>query len=113
MPTAPVKPARKRIAALGLVGGLAAAGGLVLALEFLSGTIKRSKDLVNGLGIVPMVTIPFMSSPAELRRMRLQRISLSILIGLVVPIGLWLLHTYYMPFDVLASKVAGRIGFRL
>lgn len=113
MPSQPIKPNRKRLAAMGVFAGLAAATALIMVLDMFSGTIRRSKDLVDGLGIVPMVTIPMMRRPEEIRQTRLRRIGLSLLIGVVVPLLLWAVHSYYMPFDVLASKIAGRIGLKL
>lgn len=110
VPSDPVKPNRKLIAALGVVLGLVAASSLVLMLEFLSGTIKRSADLVRGIGLSPMVTIPYMTTDAERMRQRTVRLGLSFAIGIAIPVGLWLVHSYYMPFDQIAQKIAARIG---
>lgn len=60
-----------------------------------------------------MVTIPMMRRPEEVRKVRMTRIGLSLLIGVVVPLILWAVHSYYIPFDELASKIAGRIGLKL
>ncbi|RWR29846.1 lipopolysaccharide biosynthesis protein [Sinirhodobacter populi] len=113
VPTEPIKPNRKRMVMLGVFAGLAAGIGLIIALDMFSGTIKRSKDLVTGLGIVPMVTIPLMRSREEVQRTRFRQVGLSLMIGVVLPVFLWLIHTYYMPFDELASKIAARIGLNL
>ena len=110
VPSEPVKPNRKKIAALGVLAGLALAAVVVLALDFLSGTIKRSADMVRGLDMTPMVTIPYIRSPGELRRERLLRLGLSFLIGVAIPVILWMIHSYYMPFDQIAQKLAARIG---
>ncbi|MFC3060250.1 GumC family protein [Paenirhodobacter populi] len=112
-PSAPIKPNRKQLVALGILAGLAVAMGVLLVLDLLSGKIQRSKDLISGLGITPMVTIPLMRSEAEIRAVWQRRVLLSLLIGVVVPLLLWGIHTYYMPFDELARKVAGRIGLNL
>lgn len=113
VPTEPIKPNRKKLMAMGVIAGLAAAAGLIMVLDLFSGSIKRSRDLVSGLGIVPMVTIPMIRSEKEVRRIQFQRIAASLLIGVVIPVMLWIVHTYYMPFDELASKVAMRIGLQL
>lgn len=110
VPDDPVKPDRKKIAALGIVAGLFVASAVVLVLDFLSGTIKRSADMVRGLDITPMVTIPYMRTQGEILRQRLARLSLSFAIGIAIPLGLFLIHTYYMPFDQIAQKLAARIG---
>ena len=110
VPNDPVKPNRKKIAAMAIAAGLGAGAALVLALDFLSGTIKRSADMVRGLDITPMVTIPNMRSRSEILHQRLTRLGLSFAIGIAIPVGLWLVHSYYMPFDQIAQKLAARIG---
>ena len=110
VPSEPFKPNRKQLIALGILAGLVAAAGVVLVLDMLSGTIKRSADMVSGLGITPMVTVPYMRTAGELRRERVVRLGLSFLIGVAVPLALWGIHTYYMPFDEIAQKLAARIG---
>lgn len=113
VPSVPVKPQRTKIAGMGILIGLAAGAALIAALDLLSGTIKRSKDLVDGMGIVPMVTIPLMRTDAEVRQIWIQRLAMTVVILGVVPLLAWLMHRYYMPFDVIASKVAARIGIKL
>jgi len=110
VPDDPVKPDRKKIAALGIAAGLFVASAVVLVLDFLSGTIKRSADMVRGLDITPMVTIPYMRTQGEIMRQRFARLGLSFAIGIAIPLGLFLIHTYYMPFDQIAQKLAARIG---
>lgn len=110
VPADPIKPNRKKIAAAGILAGLAIAAGIVLVLDFLSGTIKRSADLVRGLEITPMVTIPYMRSRSEILHQRLTRLGLSFAIGIAIPVALYLIHAYYMPFDQIAQKLAARIG---
>ncbi len=112
-PTTPIKPNRKRLVVMGLFAGLVLATGTLQALDLLSGKIRRSKDLIDGLGITPMVTIPMMRSLPEERAIRIRRTGLSLLIGVVIPLLLWGIHTYYMPFDELARSVASRIGVSL
>ncbi|RWR26060.1 lipopolysaccharide biosynthesis protein [Sinirhodobacter populi] len=112
-PSVPIKPNRKQLMALGVFAGILAATAVIVVLDLLSGKIRRSKDLVDGLGITPMVTIPMMRSEGEVQAIRMRRVGLSLLIGVVVPLLLWGVHQYVMPFDELARKVAGRIGITL
>lgn len=111
-PDAPYKPNRKRLGMLGAIAGVVGGIGLILLLDMFSGKIKRSKDLINGLGMVPLVVIPQMQNEAEILHVRRQRIGLSLMIGICVPLILWVVHTYYMPFDVIASKVGSKIGLK-
>lgn len=106
----PFKPNRKLVAAMGFAGGIGAGAALIILLELLSGTVKRSADLVNGLGITPLATVPYMRTRREILRRRALRISVSLAILFVVPTIMWAIHTYYMPFDVFARKVAAKIG---
>jgi uncharacterized protein involved in exopolysaccharide biosynthesis len=110
VPDEPYKPNRKRIAAMGVAGGLAAGGGLLVILELMSSTVKRSADLVNKLQITPLVTIPYMSTRRETLRRRILRITISLAIFLAIPISLWAIHTFYIPFDILARRIAARFG---
>lgn len=112
-PSVPIKPNRKQLMALGIFAGLLAATAVIVVLDLLSGKIRRSKDLVDGLGITPMVTIPMMRSEGEVQAIRMRRVGLSLLIGVVVPLLLWGVHQYVMPFDELARKVAVRVGITL
>jgi polysaccharide chain length determinant protein (PEP-CTERM system associated) len=110
VPSEPFKPNRKLVAAMGFAGGLGAGAALIVVLELLSGTVKRSADLVNGLGLTPLATVPYMRTRREILRRRMIRIGISLAILLVVPTIMWAIHTYYMPFDMFARKVAAKIG---
>ena len=35
-----------------------------------------------------------------------------IAILIVVPVGVWAIHEYYLPLDILAQKIMNRIGVR-
>ncbi|MER5173853.1 GumC family protein [Thioclava kandeliae] len=111
VPDQPIKPNRKKIAVMGAVAGLIAGSGLIALLHFLSGTIKRSADMISSLGITPMITLPYVRSREEIIRTRVMRISVSLGIFVAIPFALLMIHLYYMPFNELAQKIAARIGF--
>lgn len=113
IPTDPAKPNRKLIAAAGIGAGLMLGLGLVLVIELLNTSVKRSSDLINGLGITPLATIPYMRTQKAIVRRNLSLLTVSLLIGVAIPVALLLIHTYYLPFDVLARKVAAKIGLYL
>lgn len=110
VPTEPVKPNRKMLAALGIMAGGGTGAALIFLLEMMSGTIKRSSDLVGALGFTPLATIPYMRTKREIRRTRVRRAALSLAIGVAIPVAIWAIHTYYMPFDLIIKKVAAKLG---
>ncbi|WP_368188409.1 GumC family protein [Aestuariibius sp. HNIBRBA575] len=113
IPSDPYKPNRKLVAAGGVLGGAFAGMGLIVALEFLSSAIKRPADLVRGMGITPLATIPYMRTRREKRRRFAMRSFVVIVIFLTIPGGLYAFHVYYMPLDVVIARLASRFGFYL
>ena len=105
-PREPDKPNRPLIAAAGVGGGLALGLGLVLLLELLNRAIRRPAELTARLGITPFATLPYMRTSGQIRdaprRSSVWR-SLVVLVG--IPLGLWAVHTYVMPLDLLMDRV--------
>ncbi|WP_330629550.1 hypothetical protein [Thioclava sp. FTW29] len=110
VPTEPIKPSRKKIAVLGIAGGIMAGLGLIVLIEMLSTTVKRSSDLINGLGITPLATIPYMRTQGEVQRNRKRLLTISLIVCLGIPFALLMIHTFYMPFEVIAQKIAAKVG---
>ena len=111
-PNRPTKPDRVLIAGGGTAFGLAAGIALVVLIELLDRTARRSDDIVARLGVRPLATIPYMRSPGEVIRKRLLKtvIYLSILVGL--PAAVYAVHLYYLPLDLLADRAMNTIGVR-
>jgi succinoglycan biosynthesis transport protein ExoP len=108
MPEKPVKPNRKKIAALGFFLALAGSGGMVVFLETLSQRVRGVDALTSVLGRRVLVSIPYISTQAELSR---RRRWLAILVAssiLIITISLVLLHLLYMPLDLLVFKALAR-----
>lgn len=101
----PTSPNRKLIAAAGLVGGMGAGLGFVVLMELLNRSIRRSVDLSSHLGIQPLATIPYIHTRRELRFKRTVIAIALIVVFVVIPAGLFLLHTYYMPLDLLIDEL--------
>ncbi|MEM7642013.1 MAG: lipopolysaccharide biosynthesis [Pseudomonadota bacterium] len=110
VPTSPASPNRPLIAAAGVGAGLGLALALFLALEVLNGSVRRPVDIQNGLGIVPLATIPYIESSRRrlLRRSGQVAAMLVALIG--VPAALWAVDTFYLPLDLLAQRLLDRVG---
>ena len=84
--------------------------GAFLLLELTNRSIRRPADLVNGLSIQPIATIPYLeTSGGKARRRALQTILIAgVAIG--IPVILWAVHTFYLPLDLIFDRVLGRFG---
>ena len=102
----PDRPNRRLIAAAGMFGGGAAGLGVIVLLEMLNRSIRRPGELA-GVGIAPLATIPYIRTRRELAWKRAAIAGLLALILVVVPAGLLLVHTYYMPLDLLLDRIGG------
>ncbi len=109
-PNNPIRPDRKKIAALGVAAGIAVSGGIIFLLEFLNRSIRRPSELTSKLGIVPFVTVPYLPSRREtiLRRLRLGAAMSVVFLGL--PASLYVVHDRVMPLDTVVDRVVGRLG---
>lgn len=112
MPTQPTKPNRILIAGGGIVFGILAGIALVVLIELLNRAARRPEDIVKGIGVRPLATLPYMHSRGEIVRRRLYKsvIYLTILIGL--PAAVYAVHYYYLPLDLLADRAMNKIGVR-
>ena len=104
-PTEPTSPNRPLIAGGGVILGTAAAVAFFILTELLNRAIRRPADLVKGLGVQPLATIPYLETTGGRQRRRAfsMLVILAILIG--VPIVLWWVHTTVMPLDLIASRL--------
>lgn len=108
-PPYPESPNRRLIAMAGIAGGIGAGLGLVLLLEMLNRSIRRSVDLSTHLGIQPLATIPYIRTRRE-RRVKQIIIAIAlVLVFVVLPVGLFMIHTYYMPLDLLIDQIKGTL----
>ncbi|MGN8248167.1 GumC family protein [Pseudomonas sp. SMV7] len=110
MPEKPVKPNRKKIAALGLVLAPAGAGALVMVLEMFNQRIRGVGALENLLGRRVLVALPYIDTKADVARRRRWRNWLLLAALLLVAILIVLVHVFYMPLDVLLLKVMSRFA---
>lgn len=108
-PSAPTKPDRMMIAGGGTVFGIGLGLGLVILLELLNRSARRPEDLINKLDVWPIATIPYVRSPGEVATQRVvwAVIILAILVG--VPAGVWAVHTYYLPLDLIAERMIDKL----
>lgn len=110
VPNDPSSPNRPLIAIGGTALGLGAGFGLVLVLELLNGAVRRPVELTKALGITPLVTIPYIPTRTQTVRRRSVQFTVLALLAAGIPALLYLLHTEYLPLDLLAGRVAERLG---
>jgi uncharacterized protein involved in exopolysaccharide biosynthesis len=109
-PRTPDRPNRPVIAAGGVGLGLALGLGMVLLLELLSAGVRRPVEITSKLGITPFATLPYLRTRGELLRRRVI-IGAAFALALAgVPLSLWLLHTQYMPLDLIVDGLMWRVG---
>ena len=74
-------------------------------MELLNRSIRRPVDLIGRLGIQPFATVPYIRTQGETRWKRgLVVATVLALIVVAIPAGLFALHTYYMPLDLIWSS---------
>jgi polysaccharide biosynthesis transport protein len=105
LPGGPVGPKRELIAAAGLVGGVVSSLGFIALIELLNRSIRRPVDIANGLGIQPLVTVPYIRTRRERRWKHTVIAAVLALIVVVIPAGLFAVHTLYAPIDELLQGV--------
>ena len=109
VPSEPTSPNRPMIAGAGAVAGIGLGGALIFLMEFLNQSIRRPVDLERRLGVTPIATLPYIRTRREVIW---KRLALFVLIALVVigaPSIIYLVHTYFMPIDMIIETVIERV----
>jgi uncharacterized protein involved in exopolysaccharide biosynthesis len=111
-PTQPSAPNRILLAGGGSALGILAGLGVILLIELLNTAPRRPEAIVRKLGITPLTTLPYIQTRQEVRRQR--RITIAVVLAIIigVPIGVWAIHTYYQPLDLLGERIANKLGIR-
>jgi len=109
-PTAPIKPNRRAILAIGLLAAIA--GGIVTGVlhDAADGRIHGWRQLAAVSGQTPFAVVPLIRTAADRRRRR-QVIWLQVLLGLVLVAAiLFFVNSFVTPLDVLWGDIAERFG---
>lgn len=112
VPNTPSRPNRLLIGGGGMFFGIAAGIGLILLIEMLKTAPRRPEAIVKKLGITPLATLPYIQSRGDKLRQRRMSFLLVVSILIAVPASVWAVHTFYRPIDLLAERVADKIGVR-
>lgn len=109
-PSEPSSPNRRKISIFSIAGGIAAGLGLISLLELLNSTVRRPVEITKTLGLRPMATIPYLRTRKQTLQRRLVIATFVVVVGGGIPFGLFLLHTYYLPMDLMIEKLSDRLG---
>jgi len=110
VPSKPDRPNRLLIALGGSAFGMFLGLALIAFLEVLNSSIRRASDITHGLGITPIVTVPYIRTPMELVVRRAVFVAAFAVLVVGVPAALFALHTYYLPLDLIYDRFATKIG---
>lgn len=110
VPNQPSGPNRSKMALAGVGLGLGLAGGFFALMELLNNTIRRPAEMRSRFQITPLAVIPYIETRQERRRRQSVGLALILAVLIIIPLGLWAVHTQYMPLDILAQKVVSRLG---
>jgi len=66
-PERAISPNRRKIAAMGLAGGVGLGIGLIVLLEIMNKTIRRPAELVQLFQAQPLATVPYIWTASEMR----------------------------------------------
>jgi uncharacterized protein involved in exopolysaccharide biosynthesis len=107
-PQDPIKPNRPKIVALSILLGVAAGMGLALLVELTDKAIRRSGELIGVVDNRLVISIPYITTAAELNRLK-RRTAILILGSVAVVFAALLIGYLFMPpLDLMIAKA--RVG---
>jgi uncharacterized protein involved in exopolysaccharide biosynthesis len=106
-PQNPVRPNRLKVAGLAVLLAAAAGVGLAFVAELADKAIRRSSDVFAVIDSHLVVSIPYITTVAELHR-RKRRILLMIVVGAAVVVGAMIAAYLLLPLDLMIAKA--RVG---
>ncbi len=110
VPQVPAGPNRPKIAALGLLAGLALAAGYFMLLETLNRTVRRPAELMSRFNVTPITTIPYMESRGRRVIRRTGLIAATLFVLIAVPAARWYVDTNYIPLELVVQKGLDKLG---
>jgi len=107
-PHEPIRPNRTKLAGLSLLLALAVGGGLALLVEVTDKAIRRGSDIFALVDSQLVVSIPYITTRAELRRKKLRTLFIVIGFVLVVVMAAVAAYLFLPPWDLMIAKA--RVG---
>lgn len=105
IPESPDSPKRKLIAAGGFGGAIMFGLGLMFLFEFMSSSIRTSRQLTRQVGLAPIVTIPVIRTPRETMRRRLTILGSIAGLALIAGVMTAGIHYFVTPIDLLVTNL--------
>ena len=109
IPGAPSSPNRPLVMGAGVAVGTGLAVLLFVVLELLNQSIRRPADIVRGIEVTPLATLPRFETTGSRRRRRLLQIISAVVTVVVVLGGLWAVDQYYRPLDQIFAQIVDRL----
>lgn len=106
-PQNPVRPNRPKVVGLALLLAVAAGAGLAFAAELTDKAIRRSTDLLGVIDHRLVVSIPYITTEAELRRSKRRVVMMFVVFGAII-VGSMMAAYLLLPLDLMISKA--RVG---
>ena len=114
LPIEPISPQRLVILLVGLLGSLVVGGSLALLVEATDTRIYGARQLAMLIGVPPLVVVPKIMTPTDVRRQWSMRVLTAGGVLAVIVVALLTVQTYVMPLDVLWAVLEGRLdGFMI
>ncbi|MDX8353111.1 lipopolysaccharide biosynthesis protein [Cognatiyoonia sp. IB215182] len=110
VPTSPTHPNRRRIVAMGIAAGLGMGLGLIALLELINTAVRRPIDIVNGLQITPIMTMPYIRTRGEIWRKRLIISAVVVMVLVGLPAAIWYIDAYIRPLQPILDEIMSRVG---
>ena len=110
VPERPIAPKRKMIAIAGSAGSLAFGMVLALLLELTNAAVRTSSDLQRKVGLTPVITVPYIRTRGERRRLAFGLLVRISIIGGGFMAVLWAVDTYHLPLEVLFQRLVDKSG---
>ncbi len=110
-PREPESPNRLLVASAGIGGGMVFGIALVVLLEVMNQAIRRPSELTSRLGIMAFATIPMIRTHADIMRRRMIMGLAFLAVLVIVPTGLWLIHSQVTPLDLLFERALESLTF--
>lgn len=109
IPTSPASPNRPLIVGAGVIVALIAGLASVVLAEMLRSNFRRSSEITKALGIRPLATLPYISTPGELMRRRGLRLFWLIVILVGVPVAVWVIDDRFGVIERMIEQVFDRL----
>ena len=108
IPQEPIKPNRRKVAAMSILLALAAGAGLTFVAEVADKGIRRSSDIFSIVDSKLILSIPYIVTTAEVRRRKRRMLLFALIAALLIAGMLVGAYLFLPPLDLMIAKA--RVG---